>query len=281
MHAIAAPKKGFYMNALRYFLLLCTILVSANLFNFLTASDYETMMQQSAQEWTSKYLVPTAQDQQKTIINLLMLGYQIVKESCKMIHAKYRLQHDLLKIYTPSCVDSWYDNWQIQYNDLEKLETTLAQIKTCQQTLQTMYLKLKDMLPALIQTNPEPTQALIINLKNALYLWGKQQQVLTNELLEIKQAFQDATNTIGAIKNFFDIMTESLHIKHAHLTDTAYCCAKTNKQLDHVYDQFVMLRINSIMKIEHFFDIFFETYHKAIAQALNLGNNYPLLRYFL
>lgn len=230
---------------------------------------YQEIIKKYAQEWTNKYITENYNDETKTIIDLLFLSYQTVTESCKMVIAKFTMQQELFKIYTPSFIDSWHENLQFHQNDTKKLESALLIIKSSQISLEDTYEQFKKLIPCILKINPQPTQTLIIDLKNSLLAWIKDQQSLTNQLIDIQQEFNIATATISDFKNLFETVSQAQETKHIYLKEAASFYAKTYKEIDLASDHLVNLRIIGILKIQQFFECFFKTYYITIHNKLH------------
>lgn len=231
--------------------------------------SYENDVNHYAQEWTNKYIVPSTKQDIETIVDLFILSHEIIKESCSMIIAKLTMQQELYKIYTPSFIDSWHENLQINYNDTTTLEKALATIKQSQANLQNVYTNFKTLIPYILQMSPQPTQTLIIDLKNSLLAWGKHQQFLTTQLLAVQDEFAHAIMTISDIKNLFETVSQSQEVKHGHLKDAASFYAKTYKEIDQVNNHLTTVRISGILKIQEFFTYFFKTYYTTLYNQLS------------
>jgi hypothetical protein len=234
-----------------------------------TTTDYEKIINHHAQAWKKSYLT-TLQDQHhlQTIIDVILLSYQIAEESCTMMISKLIIQEELLKIYTPSLSDSWHANMQMINNDTTKLEEALKAIKKSQITLQDIFAQLKTVAPRIIQINPQPTQTLISDLKHSLMIWGKQQHEITKHLGSIQQEFSLAITTISDMKVMFDTMGNRPEFKNCHLKEAANYVAKSNKDIESVFVHVTQVRKISILKIQSFFTTFFQTYYKMLYDLL-------------
>lgn len=237
--------------------------------NIFTQCDYETLIEHQAQEWKNSY-VTTLHNQHhlQTLINVILLSYQIAQESCTMLTAKLIAQEELLKIYTPSLNDSWHTNMQVINNDTSKLEQALENIKKSQANFQTIFALLKKVGPEIIQINPQPTQTIIHDLKHALMIWGKQQYEMTEELSQIQEEFSSAIATISDIKIMFQAMVHTPEFKNCHLKEAAGYVAKTNKDIELVFSHVIQVRKSSIMQIQKFFSVFFKTYYSMLYNLL-------------
>ncbi len=231
--------------------------------------DYEQIIHQQAKTWKKSY-VKTLENEHhlQTLIDVILLSYQIAQESCIMMISKLTIQEELLKFYTPSLNDSWHTNLQVINNDSTKLEQALEAIKQSQATFQTIFEKLKNIAPQIIQINPQPTQTLIHDLKHALMIWGKQQHELTAELDCLQQEFSSAITTISDIKVMFNNMGQAQELKNYHLKEAAGYVAKTNKDIESVFAHVTQIRKVSILKIQTFFTKFFQIYYTMLYELL-------------
>jgi hypothetical protein len=244
------------------FLLLFTLHISAN-------NNYEQIIHHHAQAWEKSY-IETLQDPYhlQTLIDVILLSYQIAQESCTMMLSKLIIQEELLKIYTPSLNDSWHTNLQVIHNDTGKLEQALETIKNSQTTFQAIFCKLKNIAPRIVQINPQPTQTLIQDLKHSLMIWGKQQHEITAELCCLQQEFCTAIDTISDIKVMFETMGHAPELKNCHLKEAAGYVAKTNKDIESVFAHVTQIRKTSILKIQTFFTTFFQIYYRMLYDLL-------------
>ena len=234
------------------------------------ATSYEITIEQNAHAWKNAHSKENSSVSEiQTIIDILLLSYQIAKESCIMIFAKLVAQEELLKFYTPSLYDSWYENLQIERNSSQKLEYSIETMKFSQQRFQATCTKMKSLAPKIIHTNPELIQSLIVDLKNALILWGKEQEELAQQLVDVQNEFTLAASTISDIKMIFDTMFTSAECKHVHLKEAAGFVSKTYKDIDLVVAHFTKLRQMSIVKMREFFNHFFYSYYRALYQDLD------------
>ena len=232
-------------------------------------TDYEQIINQHAQAWKKSY-IETLKDPQhlQTLIDVILLSYQIAQESCTMMISKLIMQEELLKIYTPSLNDSWHTNLQVINNDSSKLEQALETIKISQATFQAIFFKLKNIAPRIIQINPQPTQTLIHDLKHSLMIWGKQQHEITAQLGCLQQEFSSAIATISDIKLMFETMGHAPELKNCHLKEAAGHVAKTNKDIESVFAHVTQVRKTSILKIQTFFTTFFQIYYRMLYDLL-------------
>jgi hypothetical protein len=252
--------------AMKFFIFFTTLLFCCNT---KTTNEYENIIKQQAQDWKNSYIDTLAnQTNLETLIDVILLSYQITQESCVIVLAKLTAQEELLKIYTPSLTDTWHANMQVIHNDTSKLEAALNKMKLSQLKFQEFFTTLKSVGPKIIQINPQPTQTLIRDLKNALMVWGKQQHEITNQLLTVQQEFSCAIATISDIKSMFDTIGHTPEFKNSHLKEAAGCVAKTNKDIESVFAHVTQVRKNSIVKIQQFFNIFFKTYYSMLYELL-------------
>ncbi|OGB86102.1 hypothetical protein A3J41_00110 [candidate division TM6 bacterium RIFCSPHIGHO2_12_FULL_38_8] len=241
-------------------------------------ADYEQIINHHAHAWKKSYgatLDNTAHLQ--TLIDVILLSYQIAQESCTMMLAKLTMQEELLKIYTPSLNDSWHTNMQVINNDTSILENALDAIKQSQATLQNIFNQLKTVAPRIIQINPQPTQTLISDLKHSLMIWGKQQHEITAQLCCIQQEFSSAIAMISDIKLMFDTMGNTAELKNCHLKEAAGCVSKTTKDIESVFAHVTQVRKISILKIQTFFTKFFQTYYTMLYQLLTTEQKYNFI----
>ena len=256
-----------YLNIISYVFFIIAFLFSFRIYGI--NLSYQQTIQHYAQDWTQKYMNQSCDQETQTMLDLLLLSYQIVKESCNMVIAKFTMQQELFKIYTPSFIDSWQENLQINQNDTTKLEEALLMIKKSQKNLKEIYEEFRKLIPYLLKINPKATQSLIIDLKNSLLMWGKYQQLLTDELINVQHEFAHAIAHISDIKNFFELLLQSHEVKHTYLKDAADFYAKTYKEIDLVSDHLLSTRITGILKIQDFFEYFFKSYYTILYNNLN------------
>ena len=195
-----------------------------------TNIDYEQIIHQHALEWKKSYSNTLDNPNHlQTLLDVILLSYQIAQESCSMMLAKLTIQEELLKIYTPSLNDSWHTNMQAVNNNTSNLELALQTIKTSQEHLQSIIYRFKIVAPRIIQINPQPTQTLISDLKHSLMIWGKQQHEITKSLDCLQQEFTTAIATISDVKTMLDIIEHAPELKNCHLKEAAGYIAKSNK----------------------------------------------------
>lgn len=246
------------------YIFICILLLTTPIIK----TTYNDTIQEYAHTWAHKYIIASSNEEAQIIIDLLLLSYQIVQNSCQMIIAKFTIQEEVFKIYTPSFVDSWHDNLQINQNDTTKLEQALNIIKESQTNVTHIYDKFKQLLPFLITINPQPTQTLISDIKQLLIGWGRQQDAIPNELLSIQAEFAQAITTISDIKNLFTTVLQSSDLKQIFLKEAAGFFSKTYHDIDHVIKHLTQIRIQNVFRIQSFFKNFFESYYTAIYQLL-------------
>lgn len=230
---------------------------------------YEQTIQDQAQLWKESYATTLINPSHiQTLIDIILLSYQLARESCHMTIAKLIVQEELLKIHTPSLIDSWQTNMQVLQNDTTKLELALSKVKNCQQQFGATFDQLKLVAGRLIQINPQPTQTLISDLKKSLFAWTKQQQDLASQIDEIQDEFTAAIATITDVRNFFEITLHTAEPKQTHLKEAAGCVSKSYKDLESVFDHFTKIRKASMYKFEQFFTCFFKTYYTTIYEMI-------------
>lgn len=251
---------------MKYFVFGFLLIFSINLF---AECDYQTLIAHQAQEWKNSYSNTLSnQHHLQTLIDVILLSYQIAQESCTILISKLIAQEELLKIYTPSLNDSWHTNMQVTNNDTSKLELALESIKKSQINFQTIFSTLKKVGPEIIQINPQPTQTLIHDLKHALMIWGKEQHEFAAELGIVQQEFSSAIATIADIKTMFQAMGHTPEFKNCHLKEAAGYVAKTNKDIESIFSHVTQLRKTSMFRIQKFFSIFFKTYYFMLYNLL-------------
>ena len=256
---------------------LVTLLVIKFLFAAMYAQAYQESITQNAIQWKHSYLQSSlTKSELATLVDLLLLSYQVAKASCTMIIAKLVMQQELYKIHTPSLLDSWRQNLQIEHNDTSKLEQALQSIKQCQKQLQETYSKFKSLASAIVHMNPQPTQTLIVDIKSGLIAWGKNQPHIPNQLLTVQNEFKDAIATISDIKSLFDTVLESNELKHAHLKEAASFFSKTYKDIELVVNHLTDVRLEGMMLIQEFFKNFFCTYYTMIYEHIESENLKPV-----
>ena len=236
----------------------------------LKTTEYEDAIKQHALAWKTSYIHATsAQSDIQTIIDVLLLSYQTVRESYNMILAKLSIQEKLLKIYTPSLIDSWQDCIQLEHNNYTPIEHALTTMKNSETVFQAIFKKFKKIAKHIIRMDAEPTQTLISDLKNSLIVWSKAQQNLTQQLVDVQNEFTHAIATISNIKAIFEVMFTSPEIKHAHLQEAAGFVSKTYKDIETVIQHLTTVRKESMYKIDEFFITFFKTYYSIIYYELS------------
>ncbi len=233
------------------------------------STDYEQNIHQHAENWKISY-IQTLQDrhQLQTLIDVILLSYQIAQESCIMMLSKMIMQEEILKIYTPSLNDSWHTNLQVIHNNSNKLEQALEAIKFSQNRFQIIFEKLKNIAPRIISINPQPTQILIQDLKHSLMIWGKQQHEITAQLCCLQQEFSSAIATISDVKIMFETLGHAPELKNCHLKEAAGYFAKTNKDIESVFAHVTQIRKTSVIKIQTFFTTFFKIYYQMLYDLL-------------
>jgi len=230
---------------------------------------YEQTIQDQAQIWKETYVTTlTNPIHMQTLIDIILLSYQLARESCHMTIAKLILQEELFKIHTPSLIDSWQTNMQVLQNDTTKLELALTHVKICQQRFGEIFDQLKLVATRLIQINPQPTQTLITDLKKSLLAWTKQQHEIALQIDEVQHEFTAAIATITDIKNFFSITLHTTELKKTHLKEGAGCVSRSYKDIESVFDHFTKIRKTSMYKFEQFFTFFFKTYYTTLYKML-------------
>jgi len=250
----------------------CTFMILfALLLNSFSYGDqnYQQSIHNQAQQWKQANIQLLSNPAHiQTLIDIILLSYQMAEESCQMIIAKLILQEELLKIYTPSLIDSWQTNLQVIHNDTSKLEQAIVVIRQSQQNLALLFDKLKSVGPNLLQINPQPTQTMITNLKQGLLTWTMQQDDITNNIDEIQTEFTAAIANISDVKTLFSITLQSPELKKTHLKDAAGCVSKTYKDIEIVFDHFTKIRKTSMYRIKMFFSCFFQNYYTLLYETL-------------
>lgn len=245
------------------------------MFNLYQYASYEETIQKNATVWKKTYIDSLSNPEHlKTLIEILLLSYQLAQESCLMILAKLTIQEELFKIYTPSLIDSWQTNMQVLNNDTSKLEDAIQIIKTNQIHFKTLLEKIKLIANRLLQINPQPTQILINDLKQALLAWTKEQSAAKIEIDIIQQEFLSAITTITDLKNIFSENLHNSEFKNNHLKQAAGCVSKSYKDVETVFDHFTKLRKTTMLEIKQFFNYFFNTYYSMMYQIAK-NNDYP------
>ena len=248
-------------------LLIILTICYANLIS--TKSEFSDSFENSAYDWKTAH-IDTLSDTHhlEILIDMILLSYQITKESCHMVKTKLIIQEELLKIQTPSISDSWQTNMKVCNNDTTQLEHAIDSIKKSQTIFQEIFNKLQTVGPHLILIDPQPIKKLITDLKTALITWGKRQHEITTELGLIQNEFMSAIATISDIKILFETAFHTSSLKHNHLKKAAGCVTKTYKDIEGAIGHLTKVRKDSIDKLELLFSLFFKTYYSIIFQSL-------------
>ncbi len=248
---------------MKYFLFLTLIFTVLNIKSH--DLSYINVVTEQAAAWKNSYIeILQNKHHLQTLMDVILLSYQIAKESCTMLSTKLVAQEELLKIYTPSLNDSWCANMQVINNDMQALEQALTKIKESQAMFQLLFEKLKKIGPEIIQINPQPTQTLIHDLKSSLMLWGKEQHNIPDELSKIQQEFTSAISNIADIKIMFNALDNIPEFKNCHLKEAAGYVAKTNKDIETIFSHVIQIRNAKIACIQNFFSFFFKTYYTML-----------------
>lgn len=242
---------------------LCTLALS-------NQQPYEDVIKQNALSWKASHINETSPEKDiQTIIDALLLCYQIAKESYIMILAKLSIQEELFKIYTPSLFDTWQDCILVEHNDFTIIDQSLTRMKQSESVFCAIFQKFKTLARNLIKMDALPTQTLIADLKNSLIAWSKHQQHITDQLVDIQDEFTLAIATISNIKTIFETMFTSEEINHGHLQEAAGFVSKTYKDIENVIRHLTTVRKESMYKIDEFFITFFKTYYSMIYYELS------------
>jgi hypothetical protein len=227
--------------------------------------SYQEIIEKNALIWKDSNLETLSNpDHLQTIIDIILLSYQLAEESCAMIIAKLVIQEEILKIYTPSLIDSWQTNMQVLTNDTSKIEQALGTIKASQLKIKQIFETIKLTVSRIIQINPQPTQTLIFNLKDGLVLWTKQQCKIEHEIDIIQQEFLAAISTINDLKNLFTITIQNPEFKNNQLKHAVGCISKSSKDIETVFGHFTKLRKKTMYEMSDFFIYFFKTYYNIV-----------------
>jgi len=231
--------------------------------------QYKQTIRDHAESWKQMH-IETLQNPHhlQTLIDLILLSYQIAKESCHMMIAKLTIQEELLKLYTPSLVDSWQTNMQVIHNDTSKIEEALTEIQNSQELFQSIFQKLKIVGQELIQINPQPTQTIIDDLKEALLIWAKEQQEFAQKLNLIQAEFTTAIISINDIKMLFETTLQQQELKKANLKNAANSISKAYKDIESITDLVTKIRKENMSEIKFFFSEFFKIYYSMLYKMI-------------
>lgn len=233
------------------------------------STNYQQFIQEHAKLWTENYLHQfNTQNHKKLLIDIILLSYQIAEQSCSMMLAKLIAQQELVHLYTPSLTDNWHTNLQAIKNDTSQLLQSVTNFNQAQHNIEQIIETFKKIGPNIIQIDPQPTQTLINDLKQALLIWGKQQHDLTEELCLLEEEFIFATNAIADAKQMLQVLENIQEFKHSHLKQAAGYITKTNKDLEFVLSHVTQIRKTNIIKIQEFFVCFFKTYYQQLYNNL-------------
>lgn len=235
------------------------------MFNLYQYGSYQDVIQKNASIWKKTYIDSLSNpDHITTLIEILLLSYQLAQESCTMIIAKLTIQEELFKIYTPSLTDSWQTNMQVLNNDTTILEQAVQVIKISQTNFKILLEKIKLIANKLLQINPQPTQILINDLKQGLLAWTKEQSATKTEIDLIQQEFLSAITTMTDLKNIFSETLQNSEFKNNQLKQAAGCVSRSYKDIETVFDHFIRLRKTTMYEINQFFNYFFKTYYAMV-----------------
>lgn len=235
-----------------------------------TPNHLEQIILKQAHNWQASYKeILSDGSHAQTLLDILLLSYQITLESCKMLHAKLQAQEELHKIYTPSLTDSWMTNLKFINNDTNTLELAIEQIKQSQSQIQTIFNNFKNLAPEIVHMNPQPTQTLIHDLKQALMLWGQEQHEFANHLDLVQHEFCLAITTISDVKTILHNFDHAAEFKNCHLKEAAGHLAKTTKDIESVFLRIIHIRKVIIERMQNFFTQFFKIYYQELVCIVN------------
>lgn len=254
-----------------------------SILNLYQHGSYQEIILKNALIWKKTYINTLSNPQHtKTLIEILLLSYQLAQESCSMIIAKLTIQEELFKIYTPSLIDSWQTNMQVLNNDTTKLEQALENIKTNQINFKNILEKIKFIANKLLQIDPLPTQIFINDLKQGFLAWSKEQTSAEVEINIIQEEFLSAIDTMTDLKNIFSNTLQNLDLKNNNLKQAVEYVSKSYKDIETVFDHFTKLRKTTMYDINQFFNYFFKTYYLMIYDiAQNDYKNHTTTEHFL
>lgn len=233
-------------------------------------AQYQTALYDQAQTWKTNYATTLKNPNAlPIIIDIVLLSYQIASQSCAMIIAKLTLQEEIFKIYTPSMTDSWQTNRQIRLNDTSKMVQQISIIDQCQAKLLSLFEKFKTMGAQILQIDPQPTQTLIVQLKQGLLLLGREQADIADDIDQIQTEFLTAIETFNDIKILFKITNNITDFDNKHLKDTAESIAKSYKDIESAFYHFTLLRKDSMHTLQKFFTDFFKIYYSLLYPMMN------------
>jgi len=240
--------------------------------------SYQEIIQKNALSWKENNLETLNNpDHLQTIIDIILLSYQLTQESCTMIIAKLLIEEEVLKIYTPSLIDSWQTNMQVLTNDTSKIEQALETIKISQQKIKQTFETIKLTLSRFIQIHPQPTQTLISHLKEGLILWTKQQCKIESEIDIIQKDFLAATSTISDLKTLFTITIQSPEFKNNQLKQAVGCASKSYKDIENAFNLFIKLHKKTMYEMNQFFTYFFKIYYNIVYDIAQKNNYTDLI----
>ena len=241
------------------------------------AVSHQKLICQQAKQWTNEYIQQSHNNQTtETLIDLLLLSYQVVDISCTMILAKLQLQEEILYIKTPSPLDSWQEHMQTELNDTSLLEEAVTTIKQSQETLHEICQKFKLLASQLVHINPEPTQKLIAAIKTNLLIWGSYQTEIPNEFKQVQASFNQSVEQVHDITELLTKISQTPE-NLTHLKKAINFFSSTYKSIDLSINAFIQMKKNCIIKLHNFFTIFFQTYYCTIYENI-LVEDIALLR---
>lgn len=254
-----------------------------SLLNLYQHGSYQEIILKNALLWKQTYIDTLSNPQHtKTLVEILLLSYQLAQESCSIIIAKLTIQEELFKIYTPSLIDSWQTNMQVLNNDTTKLEQALEVIKTNQTNIKNLLEKIKLIANRLLQIDPQPTQIFIHDLKQGFLAWSKEQTCAEVEINLIQQEFLSAISTMTDLRNVFSNTLQSSDLKSNHLKQAVGYVSKSYKDIETVFDHFTKLRKTTMHEINQFFNYFFKTYYSMVYDIIqNDYKNHNTMGQFL
>ncbi len=244
-----------------------------SIFNVYLHSSYQEIILKNAFLWKKTYIDTLSNPEHtKTLVDILLLSYELAQESCSMIIAKLTIQEELFKIYTPSLIDSWQTNMQVLNNDTSKLEQALEVIKKNQINFKNILEKIKLIANKLLQIDPQPTQIFIHDLKQGFLAWSKEQTSAELEITLIQQEFVSAISTMSDLKNVFSNTLQNSDLNNNHLKQAVGYVSKSYKDIETVFDHFTKLRKTTMHEINQFFNYFFKTYYSMIYDIVENNN---------
>ncbi len=235
----------------------------------LPTESYQDLIKSSAQQVHQVCIEKLSTDEIISIVDMLLLSYQIVQASVTMSQARLTMQKELLNIVTLSINDNFDVHIQAENNDLTNIKQAIELIEQSQEQIKSAYGKLKKFGPIVINIDPCIIQMFIANFKNVTLTWAKNQHTTIAEYDLLQDEIMKSMQAFAPIKSVFNNIASSKTIDQSQLLHGTNNLTDMYSNIEDVVAHLTHIRQKSLANFNEILIAYFKSHYQILYNHLH------------